>query len=289
MKGMQSIKRGEGFGGVTSYALEVIDGIPRGRVIGGNMEGSTPESLAKEFGASRRLRPDVKKPVWHNSLRLPKGEKLTDEQWSKIGDDYMTRMGFSDDHQRVYIIHDDEDGQHIHIIASRIGLGGDLYLGKNENLKSTKVIQRLEKVYDLTLTKGPEYQDGKIVMPDQKRPSDGELGQWQRTGDQPPRYKLIELIDKALEDKPTAVQFVERLQAAGVTVKPNMGKEKLNGFSFEIDSIPFKGSQLGNGYKGQSLFERGMTYEQSRDYEAVIADPVRLRRAGRPTLTHDPA
>lgn len=272
---MQKIKRGSGFAGVLSYAMEQIEGIPRGRVVGGNLSALDEQSLAKEFGISRRLRPDVEKPVWHNSLRLPKGEKLTDGQWEKIGDDYMERMGFSDTHQRVYIMHDDEDGQHIHIIASRIGLNGTLYLGKNENLKSTKIIQRLEKVYDLMITKGPEYQDGKILMPDQKRPTDGELGQWERTGDQPPRYKLIELIDKALEDKPTAVQFVERLQAAGVTVKANMGKEKLNGFSFEIEGVPFKGSQLGNQYKGQSLFERGMTYEQSRDHEAL----KRLTRA----------
>lgn len=266
---MQKIKRGSGFAGVLSYAMEEIEGIPRGRVVGGNLSALDEQSLAKEFGISRRLRPDVEKPVWHNSLRLPKGEKLPDGQWEKIGDDYMERMGFSDTHQRVYIMHDDEDGQHIHIIASRIGLNGTLYLGKNENLKSTKIIQRLEKVYDLMITKGPEYQDGKILMPDQKRPTDGELGQWERTGDQPPRYKLIELIDKALEDKPTAVQFVERLQAAGVTVKANMGKEKLNGFSFEIEGVPFKGSQLGNQYKGQSLFERGMTYEQGRDHEAL--------------------
>jgi len=269
MKGMQAIKRGSGFTGVVSYGLEEIDGIPRGRVIGGNMSGLDVESLAKEFGISRRLRPDVEKPVWHNSLRLPEGEKMTDEEWVKFADDYMRRMGFSDLHQRVYIMHDDEEGQHIHIIASRIALDGTLYLGKNENLKSTKIIQRLEKVYGLTITKGPEYQDGKIVMPDQKRPTDGELGQWQRTGDQPPRYKLIELVDQALADGPTAVQFVERLQAAGVTVKPNLGKEKLNGFSFEIDGVPFKGSQLGNNYKGQALFQRGLTYEQSRDHEAL--------------------
>ncbi len=269
MKGMQKIKRGSGFAGVLSYAMEEVEGIPRGKVIGGNLSALDEQSLAKEFGISRRVRPDVEKPVWHNSLRLPKGDKLTDEQWTKIADDYMERMGFSDTHQRVYIMHDDEDGQHIHIIASRIGLDSTLYLGKNENLKSTKIIQRLEKVYDLTLTKGPEYQDGKIVMPDQKRPTDGELGQWQRTGDQPPRFKLIELIDKALEGTPTAVQFVERLHAAGVTVKPNLGKEKLNGFSFELDGVPFKGSQLGNNYKGQALFQRGLTYEQSRDYEAL--------------------
>ena len=43
-------------------------------VIGGNMTGSTAAELISEFEGTRLLRPDVAKPVWHNSLRLPKGE-----------------------------------------------------------------------------------------------------------------------------------------------------------------------------------------------------------------------
>jgi hypothetical protein len=69
----------------------------------------------------------------------------------------MKRMGFSETHLRAYVLHDDKDGQHIHIIASRIELNfGKLYLGKNENLISTRIIQDLEQDYQLTRTKGPE-------------------------------------------------------------------------------------------------------------------------------------
>ncbi|MEQ5024833.1 relaxase/mobilization nuclease domain-containing protein, partial [Klebsiella pneumoniae] len=98
MKGMQQIKRGSGFRGVVSYALDNDNGQELGEVIGGNMSGRTLNELSSEFGVSRKLRPDVKKPVWHNSLRLPEGDKLTEEQWTKIADDYMSRMGFSDKH-----------------------------------------------------------------------------------------------------------------------------------------------------------------------------------------------
>ncbi|WP_438523172.1 FHIPEP family type III secretion protein [Enterobacter hormaechei] len=98
--------------------------------------------LIAEFDSTKHLRLDVAKPVWHNSLRLPDGETLTNEQWSIIADDYMKRMGFSDTHLRCYVLHDD-DGQHIHIIASRIDLnGGKLYLGRNENLISTQIISK---------------------------------------------------------------------------------------------------------------------------------------------------
>ena len=65
-----------------------------GVLLGGNMSGHDPQSLAQEFGVTRRIRPDVEKPVWHNSLRLPAGESLTHDEWFNIADDYMEKMGF---------------------------------------------------------------------------------------------------------------------------------------------------------------------------------------------------
>ncbi len=143
MKGMRKIRRGKNFAGVVQYALK-----PGAHhksdpfVIGGNMLSDSAVELIAEFDSTKHLRLDVAKPVWHNSLRLPDGETLTNEQWSIIADDYMKRMGFSDTHLRCYVLHDD-DGQHIHIIASRIDLnGGKLYLGRNENLISTQIISK---------------------------------------------------------------------------------------------------------------------------------------------------
>lgn len=121
------------------------------------MEGSSAKDPMAEFNTTKALRLDVAKPVWHNSLRLPKNEASTNSEWAIIADDYMSRMGFSETHLRCYVLHDDEDGQHIHIIASHIDLnGGKLYLGRNENLASKSTIQQLERDYNLTSTKGPE-------------------------------------------------------------------------------------------------------------------------------------
>lgn len=154
MKSMQKIKRGKSFAGVVRYALQPgahhkSDPV----VIGGNMLGGSALELIAEFDSSKNLRPDVQKPVWHNSLRLPDSESLSVDQWVTIADDYMNRMGFSDTHLRCYVLHDD-DGQHIHIIASRIDIaGGKLYLGRNENLISTRIISELEITHNLTVTK----------------------------------------------------------------------------------------------------------------------------------------
>ena len=156
MKGMQKIRRGKSFAGVVLYALKPASHHKKDPiVIGGNMDGSAAEDLIVEFNTTKALRRDVVKSVWHNSLRLPKNEALTNSEWAIIADDYMKRMGFSETHLRCYVLHDDEDGQHIHIIASRVSLdAGKLYLGRNENLASTRIIQQLEKDYNLTRTKG---------------------------------------------------------------------------------------------------------------------------------------
>ena len=115
MKGMHKISRGRGFGGALRYAFDREAGADEGVYIGGNMSGTDHSSLTAEFAAFRRLRPDIEKPVWHNALRLPAGERITPERWNAIADDYMQRMGFTEQHPRVYVMHDDPEGQHIHL------------------------------------------------------------------------------------------------------------------------------------------------------------------------------
>ncbi len=272
MKGMQRISRGRGFRGALDYAFErdSKDAEP-GRLLGGNMSGQNARQLATEFGQVRRTRPDIEKPVWHNALRLPKDEKLTDAQWVAIADDYMQRMGFTESHPRAYVLHDDKDGQHIHIVASRVSMEGKVYLGKNENLASTRHIQALERKHGLTITKGPTYdaETGKIVMPESRQLKKGEVEMGLRTTEEPPRQKLQRLVNEAKADRPTAPQFVQRLQAAGVVVWPNLASTgRLNGFSFELDGVAFKGSQLGDKFKWTQL-QKEISYDQTRDQQQL--------------------
>ncbi|MFB4867583.1 relaxase/mobilization nuclease domain-containing protein, partial [Enterobacter chengduensis] len=94
MKGMQRIKRHKNFINVVKYVLKPVShhrSTPT--VIGGNMTGDRAKELIAEFDTASKLRTDIAKPTWHNSLRLPKGEELTNEQWNLIADDYMDQMG----------------------------------------------------------------------------------------------------------------------------------------------------------------------------------------------------
>lgn len=269
MKGMQKIKRGKNFAGVVFYALRPASHHKTPpSVIGGNMDGSNAGELIAEFNATKALRPDVAKPVWHNSLRLPKNEALTDAQWSEIADDYMSRMGFSETHLRCYVLHDDAAGQHIHIIASRIELSsGKLYLGKNENLISTRIIQQLELGYSLTRTKGPEAKAPPASpFPEPKRKkSRNEAMMEERIGELCPKTIIQNALEVFLANKPSTTEFVHQLVAQNIRAIPNIASTgRMNGFSFEYQGIVFKASQLGKGYSWAEL-QNKIDYQAERD------------------------
>ncbi len=252
------------------------------------MIGDAAGDLIAEFDTTKTLRPDVAKPVWHNSLRLPKNETLTSSKWEIIADDYMKRIGFSETHLRCYVLHDDTDGQHIHIIASRIDIhAGKLYLGKNENLISTRIIQQLERDYSLTRTKGPEAspvspsstslprksptQKPMGAIPKPKKLSRNEAMMEKYKEEPSPKTVIQEALEALLAGKPSTTEFVTQLVARNIRVVPNIASTgKMNGFSFEYQGIAFKASQLGKGYSWSALQNR-LDYQPERDNDFLFS------------------
>ena len=284
MKGMQKISRGSGFKGVLSYAFE---GEKRekghGRLLGGTMASTGISGLAAEFRAIARRRPDIAKPVWHNSLRMPAGEDIGDERWMAIGKSYLKRMGFDLKNTQFAVFKHDEE--HMHLIVNRVLTNGTVFLGKQENLISTRVISELEKAFKLTLTQGPSYTpEGKIVMPQKTGLKKAELERALRAQTKPARLLLQELVAGAMKGRPTMQQFLERLDAAGVTALPNIASTgTMNGFAFEWEGIAFSGSKLGAAYKWAAL-QQEIVYDKDADRAELARrqSEARDRRADEP-------
>lgn len=143
--------------------------------------------------------------------------------------------------------------------------GGALYVGKNENFISTRVIASLEKKYGLTVTKGPEFDNNKVVMPERSKPKKNELEKALRTGNPPVRLVLQNIIDEAIADSPSIRDFADRLMAADIVIKPNIASTgRLNGLAFELDGIVFGGSKLGKKY-GWNQLQKQLDYKADRD------------------------
>lgn len=265
------VERGSGFRGVLDYAFGKGDA----EIVSGTMSGRDPRELAAEFGLSRAARPDVSKPVWHTSLSLPPGDTLSAPEWDKIVSDFMQGMGLGG-HQYVAVRHHDTDHEHVHIIASRIGLDGSLYLGKWDAKRAIKLTADLEQRHGLTVTKGLEDGPTPVATPTKR-----EVEMAIRTGDAPPRVALQQIVDAALETPGSVFDFMDRLEAAGVSVRANVASTgKMNGFSFEYRGVPFKASDLGKAYGWKALQERGVEYVQDRDGQSLIARANRSTPAG---------
>ena len=77
--------KGRGFRGALAYDL----GKEEGQILDTNMAGEGIRQLAAEFGAIRKMRPNLERAVLHVSLSAALGEKLTDEQWTAVGRQYL--------------------------------------------------------------------------------------------------------------------------------------------------------------------------------------------------------
>lgn len=271
------ITRGRGFRGVLDYAIRKKAKEKKPEIVGGNMMGRSPRELSSEFGESRSLRPEIEKPVWHCSLSLPEADgRIANEKWGDIVEDLLTEIGLHPSiHQYVVVRHKDKPHDHVHVIASRIGMSGALWLGQFELKKTTDAVSVLEKKYGLTIT--PRW-DGKGAK--QKTPKAGEIGRWRRTGEAPIRARLQMIVDEVVSDKPRTKDFVSRLQAAGVAVSANIAKntDRMNGFSFSFEGVAFKASQLGKKYSWKYLQEE-IAYEHERDIEILRHATNRARTA----------
>lgn len=280
MKGMQRIKRHKNFINVVKYVLKPGShhrSTPT--VIGGNMTGDRAKELIAEFDTASKLRTDIAKPAWHNSLRLPHGDKLSNEKWKSLADDYMYRMGFSDTHLRCYVLHDDHVGQHIHIIANRVdAVSGKVHLGRHESLVSGRIIQELEIKYGLTITKGsvplkPENtgkEKNNVIPTKSKKLSRNETMYEKRTGEICNKKQLQSILDKSLADTPNVETFLLRLEDAKISWTANIATTgRMNGLSFVFNGIAFKASQLGKTYSWNNL-QKKMNYHPEGDNNLFI-------------------
>lgn len=286
------VNRGNGFRGTLNYVLDEgkkRTGDKDPEIVAGNMSATSAKALTKEFGFSRRLRGDIKNPVWHCSLALPNGERLGTDRWDRVVNRFLEEMDIdTGKHQFLAVRHNDTDNDHVHIVMSRIGLDSKVWHGKNDVFNAIEATQQLEKEFGLTLTAGYFELDanGKKIRRKsaKKRAKPAEIQMAARTEEAPKRLVLQQVIDEATSSKTDVFSFIEQLQCAGIIVRPNVAKTgRLNGFSFELDGIPFKGSDLGDDYKwtATSKLKQNISYEQNTDGARLIAVSSRIKEEDR--------
>lgn len=264
------VNRGNGFRGLANYILDSVKGA---ELLGGNMSGRNARDLAKEFAVCRKLRLNVKRPAWHVSLALPEGENIDSSKWCNLAERFLEEMGVDINmHQYFFGKHSDTNNEHIHIGLNRIGFNGELYHGRNDVMIAIKATHKLEKEFGLQLT--PTFKGRK----QEKSITSNEIQMAARTEEVPARAALQNILNEALTDKLDVFAFIERCEAAGAIIIPNVASTgRLNGFAFEYQGIKFKGSDLGAKYTYKNLKEV-VIYEQDRHSAELIAATQKIKQ-----------
>lgn len=261
--------KGRSFRGVLKYLLSKEGA----EIVGGNMIGRDARELSSEFAISRDLRPKLSRVVYHASLSLPHGEALKDAQWRDVAETYTQKMGFQNS-QYVAVKHSDTNHQHIHIVASRVGLDGKVVSESHDYRRSEKIIRGIEREYELSPVL-PSHESRS------RAPTSGELHKSLREGRASTKVRLQGVINRAIADRPSMSTFVDRMEASGVSVLPNIAKTgRITGVSFRLDGEQMKGSNLGRGFTWSGLQKRGVEYVKNRDFERLGAAIERAEHAG---------
>ncbi|HFV9520135.1 TPA: relaxase/mobilization nuclease domain-containing protein [Salmonella enterica subsp. enterica serovar Eastbourne] len=225
--------------------------------------------LTDEFKTVSSFRQDIKKPVFHAFLSLPKDEKLTDEKWQEIAKDYLKEMNIDiEKHQYICVRHKDTDQDHIHIVANRVGLDGSVWHGQHSAFNTIAACERLEVKHSLTITQSLKGQKSDVSAP-----TKAEIEQALRTGEKPARLVLQNALQAAMLGKPDLQTFIDRLQAVGIDPAFNVASTgNVAGVSFGIKNneknIFFKGSSLGKKLSWNTIKNK-VKYDKNRDDELV--------------------
>jgi Relaxase/Mobilisation nuclease domain. len=243
--------KGKGFRGALEYDLRQ----EKGQLLDTNMAGSAPRTLAREFGEVRALRPNLTRAVCHVSLSIAPGERLTDDQWRDVAQKYLEHMGFSDS-QYVVTKHTDTEHPHIHILANRVTMKGEVVSDSHDYKRQETLMRRLEQEYSLSQVV-PSKEAARKTL------SKGEIEHVLRTGEASVRTRLQEFVDNAIKENSELRAFINRLAQDGVETKLNQASTgRISGISFSLDGVALKGSDLGKAYTWNSLQKRGLQHEQ---------------------------
>ncbi|HVU93719.1 MAG TPA: relaxase/mobilization nuclease domain-containing protein [Puia sp.] len=208
--------------------LSLEDGLAhkgRAEVLEYNYCFGDKHELSEQFKEVRRLNKNVEKPVFHLSMRLANGDKLTNEQWREVAREAAKEFQF-DQNQYVVILHKDTQQPHIHIVANRIGYQGKTANDSNSYLRMAQLCRRMEQKYDLQEVQSPR----RFLSPKERQAP----RQDQR------KERLKEKIVGALNGSKDFPEFEKRITAEGYRV------DKGRGIAFEDDkNVRIKGSEVG--------------------------------------------
>ena len=181
---------------------------------------------------------------------------------------FAKRIGL-DNHQWVAVTHKDTDNRHIHIIANRISLYGEVYDTTFVSNRAARVAEEISREKGLTIAKE--------VKAERKH---------QKTKANPTREQTkqqVQQICYALLDKYKGTgitghsMFLYELHKNGISIERMKNKQgKVYGLKFSYGGLSFKASEIGRefGYRSLQKNFEATNQEEYKNPHQTIQDPA---------------
>lgn len=268
--------------------------------VGRELDTEERESLGWELDLPRRLHGtrvtrQVRNPdgelvrrdahVWHVSLSNPAGDRrLSDEEWADVARDVMRRMGWDGSDGQAPVpwvaIHhgvSSAGNDHVHIAAVLIRSDGRAARTSYERLKVGAVCKDAEQRLGLTIVLGRHEGALPTVAPVEHEAAAA------RRLPEPDRTALARRVRAAATASRDEAEFVRRLRADGLIVRPRHAKGggSVEGYSVAlrpasagVKPIRYGGHSLGRDLSLPALRAR---WGPSSDPQAALSEWTRRR------------
>ena len=190
--------------------------------------------------------------------------KLPVSELMRIAHLFAKRMGL-DNHQWVAVTHKDTDNRHIHIIANRISLYGEVYDTTFVSNRAARVAEEISRAKGLTIAK-----EVKAERKHQKEKASPTREQTKKEV----QHICYALLDKY---KGTGVtghsMFLYELNKNGITIEHMKNKQgKVYGLKFSYAGQSFKASEIGRefGYRSLQKSFEPTDREESRNLHQTV-------------------
>jgi len=194
--------------------------------------------------------------------------KLPVSELMRIAHLFAKRIGL-DNHQWVAVTHKDTDNRHIHIIANRISLYGEVYDTTFVSNRAARVAEEISREKGLTIAKEikaeRKYQKAKVSQTREQA------------------KKVVQQICYSMLDKyrDTGItghsMFLYELNKNGITIERMKNKQgKVYGLKFSFNGQSFKASEIGRefGYRSLQKNFKPTNREEPRKPHQTIQKPT---------------
>ena len=194
--------------------------------------------------------------------------KLPVSELMRIAHLFAKRIGL-DNHQWVAVTHKDTDNRHIHIIANRISLYGEVYDTTFVSNRAARVAEEISREKGLTIAR-----EIKVERKYQK----AKVSQTREQAKKVVKQICYSLLDKYRDTGITGhSMFLYELNKNGITIEHMKNKQgKVYGLKFSFGGQSFKASEIGRefGYRSlQKNFEETNKEEQKKPHQ-TIQEPI---------------